>query len=27
VFSEYFEKEFAYLQNTILFAESFCCGN
>ena len=26
VFSEYFEKEFAYLQNTILFAESFCCG-
>ncbi len=27
VFSEYFEKEFAYLQNTILLAESFCCGN
>ncbi len=27
VFSEYFEKEFAYLQSTILFAESFCCGN
>ena len=24
---EQFEKEFAYLQNTILFAESFCCGN
>lgn len=27
VFSEYFEKEFPYLQNTILFAESFCCGD
>lgn len=24
VFSEYFEKEFAYLKNTILFAENFC---
>ena len=26
VFSEYFEQEFSYLQNTILLAESFCCG-
>ncbi len=26
-FSEYFEKEFAYLQNTILLAENFCCGH
>lgn len=26
IFSSYFEKEFPYLQNTILFAESFCCG-
>lgn len=25
IFSEYFEKEFPYLQNTILFAESFSC--
>lgn len=25
VFSEYFEQEFAYLQNTILLAENFCC--
>ena len=25
VFSGYFEKEFPYLQNTILFAENFCC--
>lgn len=25
VFSEYFEQEFSYLQNTILLAESFCC--
>lgn len=27
VFSEYFEQEFSYLQNTILLAESFSCGN
>ena len=26
VFSEYFEQEFSYLQNTILLAENFCCG-
>lgn len=26
VFSEYFEQEFSYLQNTILLAESFACG-
>lgn len=26
LFSEYFEQEFAYLQNTILLAESFACG-
>ena len=25
VFSEYFEQEFAYLQNTVLLAENFCC--
>lgn len=25
VFSEYFEQEFSYLQNTILLAESYCC--
>ena len=25
VFSEYFEQEFAYLQNTILLAENYCC--
>lgn len=27
IFSGYFEKEFPYLQNTILFAESFCCDS
>jgi len=27
VFSEYFEQEFAYLQNTVLLAENFCCAN
>ena len=27
LFSELFEKEFPYLQNTILLAESFCCGD
>lgn len=27
VFSEYFEQEFSYLQNTVLLAESFSCGN
>lgn len=27
IFSGYFEKEFPYLQNTILFAESFCCNS
>lgn len=27
IFSEYFEQEFAYLQNTILLAENFSCGN
>lgn len=27
IFSEYFEKEFPYLQNTILLAESVCCGD
>ena len=26
VFSEYFEQEFAYLQNTVLLAENFCCA-
>lgn len=26
VFSEYFEQEFSYLQNTILLAERFCCS-
>lgn len=26
IFSEYFEQEFSYLQNTILLAESFACG-
>ena len=26
VFGEAFEKEFPYLQNTVLLAESFCCG-
>lgn len=26
LFSEYFEKEFPYLQNTVLLAESFSCG-
>lgn len=26
VFSEYFEQEFSYLQNTILLAENFCCN-
>lgn len=25
IFSGYFEEEFPYLQNTILFAENFCC--
>lgn len=25
VFSEYFEQEFSYLQNTVLLAENFCC--
>ncbi|WP_459188810.1 hypothetical protein ACGE0T_01580 [Parabacteroides sp. APC149_11_2_Y6] len=25
IFSEYFEQEFPYLQNTILLAENFCC--
>ncbi|RHJ77794.1 hypothetical protein [Parabacteroides sp. AM08-6] len=25
VFSEYFEQEFAYIQNTVLLAENFCC--
>lgn len=25
VFSEYFEQEFAYLQNTVLLAENYCC--
>lgn len=27
VFSEYFEQEFGYLQNTVLFAENFCRTN
>lgn len=27
VFSEYFEQEFDYLQNTVLLAENFCCGD
>lgn len=27
VFSEYFEQEFAYLQNTVLLAENFCSAN
>lgn len=27
IFSEYFEKEFPYLQNTILLAEGLCCGD
>lgn len=27
VFSEYFEQEFAYLQNTVLLAENFCCAD
>lgn len=27
VFSAYFEQEFPYLQNTILLAESLCCGH
>lgn len=27
IFSEYFEKEFPYLQQTILYAENFCCGD
>ena len=26
VFSEYFEQEFAYLQNTVLLAEKLCCA-
>lgn len=26
IFSEYFEQEFAYLQNTVLLAENFCCA-
>lgn len=25
VFSEYFEQEFAYVQNTVLLAENYCC--
>lgn len=27
IFSEYFEQEFAYLQNTVLLAENFCCAD
>ena len=27
VFSEYFEQEFDYLQNMVLLAENFCCGD
>lgn len=27
IFCEYFEKEFPYLQSTVLLAESFCCGS
>ena len=27
VFSTYFEQEFPYLKNTVLFAENFCCGD
>ena len=27
VFSEYFEQEFAYLQNTVLLAENLCCAS
>ncbi len=27
IFSSYFEKEFPYLQQTILYAENFCCGD
>ncbi len=27
IFSSYFVKEFPYLQQTILYAENFCCGN